>query len=182
MRRSQALRAWIAASILLAGAWPALATEGAAADGAFSPTWERSKSIKEASQRIAVMHRAKGPRAVYQFIDACYRTHGLASKYGEALESCFVQDYLETKMLVQIYSQMAPETRSQIGLASPEDLVGAMNGRMAAALKTYELPHEHAEELMRLVDAEGLPVFLAIVFPEALKARQKDQEKKPEKK
>ena len=148
-----------------------------------TPTWDRPASIKEAAQRIAVLHRSKGPKAAYQFIDACYRTHGLASNYSEAFESCMVQDYLITKMLVQVYARIPEEARDQLNVARPEMLADAMGQRLAAALKTYELPASHGEEVQKLTDEHGLPVFLSVVFPEAMEDRQKRQiEKKQDNK
>lgn len=170
------------AFVLLLAAHVPLSTAAVAASSV-TPSWDRPKSIKEAAQRIAVLHRSKGPKAAYQFIDACYRTHGLASNYSEPFESCLVQDYLITKMLVQVYARVPEEARNQLNVASPDVLADAMGQRMAAALKNYGLGASHGEEVQKLTEEHGLPVFLSVVFPEAMQEREKKQnEKKQEKK
>jgi len=169
-----------AACVMALAATPALAVESTG-DGAMTPTWDRPSSIKGAAERLARLHRAQGPKGAYKFIDACYKTHSLASKYGEAFESCIVQDYLETNMLVQLYSRIPPDALQQLGAATPQALADAMGRRIVAALKTYEMPTAHAEELKRLVDQHGAPVFLSIVFPEAVKAAQDKEKSRKEK-
>ncbi|MFA5949416.1 MAG: hypothetical protein WC807_03960 [Hyphomicrobium sp.] len=162
-------------------ATPALPVE-TTGEGATTPSWDRPASIKGAAERLARLHRAQGPKGAYKFIDACYKTHSLASKYGEAFESCIVQDYLETNMLLQLYSRIPPETLQQLNAVTPQELADTMGRRIVAALKTYELPIAHAEELKRLVDQHGAPVFLSIVFPAAAKSepeKEKSREEKP---
>ncbi len=80
-----------------------------------SRAWDQVANIKDAAQRIGKLQASKGVEAAYKFIDACYRTHSLAEAYSAAFESCIAQDYLETKMLVQIYVRTPPETLKKFG-------------------------------------------------------------------
>jgi hypothetical protein len=136
------------------------------------PTWDRPASIRGAAERLGILHRAKGATAAYQLIDNCYRTHILAESYGEGFEICIAQDYLETQVLVQVYSRMPPESLQKMGVPSPAELAESMGRRVASAFQHYQKPQAFADELKKLVDQHGMPVFLAIVFPEAVKAMQ----------
>ena len=60
-------------------------------------TWDQAASIRGAAERIGRVHRARGATAAYELIENCYKTHSLASTYGEGFESCIAQDYLETR-------------------------------------------------------------------------------------
>ena len=44
-----------------------------------------------------------------------------------------------------------------------------MGRRITAAFLQYKIPISYAEDLKVLVDTHGLPIFLAIVFPEAIR-------------
>jgi cell pole-organizing protein PopZ len=134
-----------------------------------APTWDRVSSIKGAAERLAYLHRARGAKAAYELIDNCYRTHSLAENYGEGFETCITQDYLETKILSQVYARLPPDQLQKLGAPSPAMLAEAMGRRITAAFLQYKMPISYAEELKVLVDTHGLPVFLAIVFPEAIR-------------
>ena len=142
-------------------------------------TWDRIASIKGAAERLGFLHRARGAKAAYDLIDNCYKTHSLAERYGEGFETCITQDYLETKVLAEVYSRMPPDQLKKIGAPSPAMLADAMGRRITAAFLQYKMPFTYAEDLKVLVDRHGLPIFLAIVFPEAARARPGAQ---PEKK
>jgi hypothetical protein len=147
----------------------------AAGDGAEAkaedapPAWDQAKSIRGAAERLARLHRARGAKAAYELIDNCYRTHSLASTYGEGFESCIAQDYLETRTLIQVYSRMPPEMLQKAGVPSPQQLADSMGQRISMAFTQYKKSQAYADEVRRLVDTHGLPVFLAIVFPEAVR-------------
>lgn len=146
----------------------------------FVASWDRAGSIRGAAQRIAILQRTKGPKAAYTLIDNCYRTHVLAETYSEGFENCITQDYLQTKMLIELYSRMTPEALAQLGGASPQMLAETMRRRIGGGLKHYGMPQTHADDLKKLVDQHGLPVFLSIVFPEAVQEsmRKQQQDKK----
>jgi len=143
------------------------------------PSWDQVASIRGAAERLGRLHRAKGANAAYQLIDNCYRTHSLASTYGEGFEACITQDYLETHTLIQVYSRMPPEALKKAGVPSPQQLADSMGQRISMAFSQYKKPQSYADDLKKLVDEHGLPIFLALVFPEAVKAieQKKDQEK-----
>ena len=143
-------------------------------------TWDQAASIRGAAERIGRLHRARGAKAAYELIDNCYRTHSLASSYGEGFEACIAQDYLETRTLIQVYSRMPPETLEKLGVPSPQMLAESMGQRISLAFSQYGKSQAYADNVKRLVDRHGLPVFLSIVFPEAAQAieQKKSKEKK----
>jgi hypothetical protein len=57
----------------------------------------------------------------------------------------------------------------KFGSPSPEKLSDTGGRRIVAAFAQYKIPVEGANEFKALVDKHGLPVFLGIVFPEAVK-------------
>ncbi|MFM7084811.1 MAG: hypothetical protein ACKOW3_07400 [Hyphomicrobium sp.] len=132
-----------------------------------SRSWDQVANIKDAAQRIAKLQQSKGADAAMRFIDACYRTHALASTYSAALESCIVQDYLETKFLTRIYAGLPTEVLSKIRAPSSEQLGQAMGQRIVAAFNQYKVPVKEAEDLKGQVDIHGASVFLKIVLPQA---------------
>ena len=138
----------------------------------FTPTWDQAANIKNAAERLGKLHRVRGAKAAYEFIDACYRTHSLASNYSEPFEACIAQDYLETDMLAQLYSRMPPEMLAKAGAPSPQALADSMGRRVIAALKQYKMTAAYGQSLEKLVHEHGTPVFLANVFPEAVKELQ----------
>jgi hypothetical protein len=143
-------------------------------------TWDQVASIRGAAERLGRLHRARGAKAAYELIDNCYKTHSLASTYGEGFEACIAQDYLETRTLIQVYSRMPPEVLHKLGVPSPQELADSMGQRISAAFQRYKKSQAYADEVRRLVDTHGAPVFFAIVFPEAVKAIEdkKAKEKK----
>jgi hypothetical protein len=143
-------------------------------------TWDQASSIRGAAERIGRVHRARGAKAAYELVENCYKTHSLASTYGEGFESCIAQDYLETRTLIQVYSRMSPEMLKQSGVPSPQQLADGMGHRISTAFTHYKKSQAYADEVKRLVDLHGLPVFLALVFPEA--AQEIENKKAKEKK
>ncbi len=131
------------------------------------PSWDQVANIKDAAQRIGKLQASKGVEAAYKFIDACYRTHSLAEAYSAAFESCIAQDYLETKMLVQIYVRTPPETLKSFGSPTPEVLADTMGKRIVSAFAQYKITVTEANDFKALVDKHGLPEFVKIVFPQA---------------
>jgi hypothetical protein len=172
-----------AGSLVAAGVSMALAADEAPktepeAATSEAATWDQAASIRGAAERLGRLHRARGAKAAYELVDNCYRTHSLASTYGEGFESCIAQDYLETRTLIQVYSRMPPETLQKLGVPSPHELAESMGRRVSAAFHQYRKSQAYADEVRNLVDRHGLPVFLAIVFPEAVKAMDKNSKEK----
>jgi hypothetical protein len=143
-------------------------TSGTSAGAAESPKWDQVANIRDAAERLGRLHRARGAKAAYEFIDACYRTHSLAEAYGQAFESCIAQDFLETTVLAQLYTRMPPDTLRKLGAPTPQVLTQAMGRRVGAAFAQYNIPAEYGQDLKKLVDEHGLPVFIGIVFPQVV--------------
>lgn len=128
-------------------------------------TWDRAANIRDAAERIGKIQRTQGADGAIKFIDACYRTHGLAENYSAAFEGCIAQDYLETKLLARIYSRLPAETLKKLGAPTADALAQAMGRRVVAAFKQYKVTAAQAEAFKTEVDTHGLEVFLKIVFP-----------------
>jgi len=162
-----ALRA-VLLTVCLAGSLvgPAGAETAAPAPPASVPiTWDRAANIRQAAERIGHIQRTRGAEGAIKHIDACYRTHGLASAYSAAFEACIVQDYLETKLLTRIYSRLNPDQLRKIGAVTAEQLAQAMGRRVVAAFQQYKVSAADASAFQVEVDRVGLPVFLKTVFP-----------------
>jgi hypothetical protein len=142
-----------------------LAGYGVARAAAEAPDWDQAANIKDAALRLAEMQRTEGATRAFAFIDACYKTHSLSSKYTRAFEACIAQDYLETQILALIYSRLEPETLKRMGAPSPEILAQSMGQRVAAAFASYKVPVARVEAFKKLVDQHGFPVFFQALFP-----------------
>lgn len=146
----------------------ALSTPGYAEKEEFkSADWDQVANIKDAAQRLAKLQRTKGAQGAFSFIDACYRTHSLASKYSKAFEACIAQDYMQTQVLMFVYSRLTPEELKRTGVPSPKALASAMGQRFSAAFESYKVPIPYVKDFKNLVDEHGFPVFFRIVFPGA---------------
>ncbi len=175
-------RVLVAAGFVAGGASLAAATTDTAPEkSAEAPAWDQIANIRGAAERLGRLHRARGAKAAYELIDNCYKTHSLASTYGEGFEACIVQDYLETRTLIQIYSRMPPDALEKMGVPSPQMLADTMGQRISAAFHQYQKTQAYADEVRRLVDQHGLPVFVAIVFPEAVQAIENEKTKQKKK-
>jgi len=142
-------------------------------------TWDQVASIRGAAERLGRLHRARGAKAAYELVENCYKTHSLASTYNEGFEACIAQDYLETRTLIQVYSRMPPDALEKLGVPSPHMLAESMGQRVSMAFGQYKKSQAYADNVKKLVDEHGLPVFLAIVFPEAVRAiEQKNPKEK----
>ncbi|MGQ0673451.1 MAG: hypothetical protein ACT4N2_11340 [Hyphomicrobium sp.] len=143
------------------------------------PAWDRIANIKDAATRIGKLQRSKGVKAVYEFIDACYRTHSIAESYTAGFEACIAQDYLQTKMLVQIYQRTPPETLKRAGSPTPEVLAATVGRRIVAAFAQYKYTVDDANSFKSLVDQHGVPEFMRVVFPEAMRELEERRSGKP---
>lgn len=127
--------------------------------------WDRAANIKDAATRLADLHRRQGSQGVLKFLDACYRTQTLASKYSAGLESCMAQDYMHSQVLAQIYARIPQAERVRMGTPAPEDIARAMGQRFVATFRQYKISTKEAEKFKKLVDVNGMPIFLKSVFP-----------------
>ena len=134
--------------------------------------WDHAANIKDAAGRLVQLHRREGSPGVLKFLDACYRTHLLASKSTQGLEACMAQDYMHTQVLATIYAKLPVEQRARSGAPSPEAMAEGMGKRFVSAFSQYKVPVGEAEEFKRLVDKHGFPVFVKGVFP--AKSQQPD--------
>jgi hypothetical protein len=150
---------------LFAAGLAALSAVTPAAAGA--PTWDRVANIKDAAERLALLHRREGSPGVLKFLDACYRTHTLASEFTPGIEACLAQDYMHSQVLVQIYARMPEADRRRLGAPSPELIAKGMGERFVAVFSQYKVPVKEAEDFKKLVDKNGMPLFLKAVFPKA---------------
>jgi hypothetical protein len=130
-----------------------------------APEWDQVANIKDAALRLAEMQRTQGATRAMAFIDACYKTHSLSSRYTKAFEACIAQDYLETQILALIYSRLSPETLQRMGAPTPEMLAQSMGKRITDAFRTYDVSVARAEAFKKLVDEHGFPVFFRALFP-----------------
>jgi hypothetical protein len=69
-----------------------------------------------------------------------------------------------------------------MGAPTAAALADAMGRRFVAAFAQYKMPATYGNDLKKLVDEHGVPVYLTIVFPEAIKEMQRMPPKEQEKK
>ena len=150
---------------LLGGA-AAVAFAGGAAFAANGVSWDRIANVESAAKQIGEVQAQAGVEKAFNFISACYKTHGLASAYSKAFEGCIAQDYLVSKTLVQIYERVPKGTLEKSGAPSPEQIDQSFKARAASAFAQYKRSPEDALALRGVVEQHGVPVFLKIVFPE----------------
>lgn len=155
------LGAGLAALTAMAAATPLAATE--AADG--DPDWDQVANIKEAANHLAELQRTRGATKAFEFIDACYKTHSLSSKYTRAFEACIAQDYMETQVLALVYSRIPVDTLNKLRAPTPELLAKSMSLRVAQAFANYKVPAARVQAFKKLVDEHGFPVFFTALFP-----------------
>src|SRR5690606_31425249 len=117
--------------------------------------WDSVANVKDAATRLALLHRREGSQGVLKFLDACYRTQLLASKFSQGLESCMAQDYMHTQVLAMIYARIPDEDRKRMGTPSPETIANSMGQRFVAAFSQYKMSVKDAEEFKKLVDKNG---------------------------
>jgi hypothetical protein len=136
-----------------------------AVPAAAKETWNHVANIKDAATRLAELHKREGSPGVLKFLDACYRTQMLASEYSQGLESCIAQDYMHTQVLAKVYAAIPEAERQRMGTPSPQAIADGMGRRFVAAFSQYKISVKDAEEFKKLVDKNGLPIFVKAVFP-----------------
>lgn len=134
----------------------------------FTPDWDRVANIKKAAKEAALLHRDKGPKAVFEAVAECYKKVDTTKKYSEQLEFCSAQDTLEVMALSANYAKLSPEVLKDIDGAKPEALEEAAKIRMSAANNhaAFSFNDPFWFETGKLVGAHGYPAFLAIAFPD----------------
>lgn len=153
----------------------ATATVLPAADNARASTkadWDQVANIKEAAVRLGNVQKRQGATKAFEFIVACYKTHGMSTKFSRFFEACIAQDYIHTQTLATIYSRMPPASLKKMGAPSPQVLSRAMGQRVAGAFSKYSIPPEDATAFRKLVEKHGFEPFAKIVFPKAAKRGQ----------
>lgn len=152
------------AAMIVAVVSPVLPAHSEAAK-AEKPSWDHAANVRDAAGRLAVMHKREGSPGVLKFLDACYRTHLLASDFNQGLEACMAQDYMHSQVLAQMYAKLAPDQRKAMRAPSAEDIARGMGQRFLLAYTQYHVSPAEADAFRKLVDKEAFPVFLKAVFP-----------------
>ncbi|MDO9383212.1 MAG: hypothetical protein Q7T86_10160 [Hyphomicrobiaceae bacterium] len=149
----------VGALLLVMSSTPALATTAV--------DWDQVANIKEAAVRLGNVQRKQGATKAFEFIIACYKTHGMATKYTRFFEGCIAQDYIHTQTLATIYSRMPPAALKKARAPSPQVLAQAMGQRVTGAFSKYDVTPAEASAFKKLVDKHGFTPFAEIVFPKA---------------
>ena len=110
------------------------------------------------------MQRDQGAKGAFRSIDTCYEQNLGAAQYGEALEACIAQDYLQSHAVADRYARLSAAERESVAGTTPEALLGAMKQRIDSATKNYPVSFPFVAELARLVEEHGMPVYRAIAF------------------
>ncbi len=133
----------------------------------FKPAWDQAENIRAAAEQLGKLQRTRGAKGAYDYIAACYKTQGLAENYAAPFEACIAQDYMQTQVLAMIYSRLSPEQLTKMRAPTPAELADSMGRRVVSAFSQYKISVAYANEFKKLVDKNGFPVFLALVFPNA---------------
>ncbi len=148
--------AWFVALALASSFIPAQAAK---------PAWNQTANIKEAAGHLAKLHRSQGSQGVLKFLDACYRTHTLASEFNRGLEACMAQDYMHSQVLAVIYARLPQEARAKSNMPSPDFIAKSMGARFSSIFSQYNYTPAQADDFKKSVDKHGFPIFLKAVFP-----------------
>ena len=132
---------------------------------AAKPDWDMAANIKEAAKHLAKLHRSQGSQGVLKFLDACYRTHTLASEFNRGLEACMAQDYMHSQVLAVIYARLPEEARTKSKMPSPDFIAKSMGARFSSIFSQYNYTPAQADDFKKSVDKHGFPIFLKAVFP-----------------
>ena len=150
------------------GVWALLLVmSGTPAHATTAIDWDQVANIKEAAVRLGNVQRRQGATKAFEYIIACYKTHGMSTKYTRFFESCIAQDYIHTQTLATIYSRMPPEALKRARAPSPQLLAQAMGQRVTGAFSKYAVTPAEANAFKKLVDKHGFTPFAEIVFPKA---------------
>jgi hypothetical protein len=134
---------------------------------AAAPAWNQGENIQAAAKQLADIQQRQGAEGAVRFISACYKTHGLASKYSKAYEGCVAQDYMQARALALVYARVDDATLKQKGIPTAEAVTQSLNARLNAAFAKYQIRPEDGQSFVRLVETQGVPIYLSIVFPKS---------------
>lgn len=129
--------------------------------------WNHKTNITDAAKRLVVLHKREGSTGVLKFLEACYKTHLLSSKFTAGLESCLAQDLMHAQVLAVVYSRLPPARIKEMGAPTPEVIAKSMNTRVTSSFMQYKVTVTEAEEFKRLVNDHGMPIFMAGIFPKS---------------
>lgn len=135
--------------------------------GAPEVDWNQVENIQSAARRIAHVQRRQGADSALKLIGDCYKTHSLSQSYSQGFEGCIAQDYMQTRVLVQVYGRLPPEVIKKLNVPSAEDLAQSMGRRLVNGFAKYKISVAYAKTFKDMVDEHGWPVFMKIVFPNA---------------
>jgi hypothetical protein len=127
--------------------------------------WDRVENVRQAAAKLGEIQARQGADQAFRFITACYKTHGLASAYSRAFESCIAQDFMLTQALALIYERIDPAKLKTMGAPTRELLQQSLNQRVSGAYANYEMAPSEGLTLKAIVDEHGLPIFMKAVFP-----------------
>ena len=164
MRQDSFLRYWGLGLLALAVLLPCMQLP-AVAEPAPKPAWDQTANIKQAAGHLAKLHRAQGSQGVIKFLDACYRTHTLASTFNRGLEACMAEDYMHSQVLAVIYARLPEEARAKSNFPSPDFIAKTMGARFSSIFSQYSFTTAEADDFKTSVDKHGFPIFLKAVFP-----------------
>ena len=146
----------------------ALALFGMGANAVAAPgNWDHEANVKDAATRLVILHRRQGSDAVMKFLDACYRTHSLASEFTQGLEACMAQDYMHTRALTLIYSRLPAERMQNVGAPTAQGIAAALNARFVNYFTQYKVTVADADDFKKIVERVGVPIFFQGVFPKS---------------
>ena len=72
---------------------------------------------------------------------------------------------MHSQVLAQIYARIPQADRVRMGTPAPEDIARGMGQRFVAAFSQYKISVKEAESFKKMVDKNGMPIFLKAVFP-----------------
>jgi hypothetical protein len=151
-------------SLLLASAIGAAALLSVSPVLAQKTSWDRVAHIKKSATQLADLQKTRGALGAYEHIAACYKTHSLASSYGQAFEGCMILDYIHSKVTAAIHERIPAEERQKAGAPDPKSLVDAMSRRVGGGFAQYKISEKDAQGFIALVEKHGLPAFAAARF------------------
>jgi hypothetical protein len=155
MKRSYRSIVTCAVAALVAIAAPAFAQK---------TSWDRVRNIKQSALQLAELQKSRGALGTFQHIAACYKTHSLASAYGQSFENCLVLDYIHSKVTAAVYARVPAEERKKNDAPDPQALVDTMLRRIGGGFEQYKLTEKDARGFLALVDKHGVPAFDAARF------------------
>jgi hypothetical protein len=72
---------------------------------------------------------------------------------------------MHSQILARIYAKIPQADRVRMGVPAPEDIAKGMGQRFVAAFTQYKMSVKQAEAFRKMVDKDGMPIFVKSVFP-----------------